>query len=259
MSRSTLTALVVVAIVAVGIGGYLAYDTFLRGDAVPALALPSSSPEAGASTEPSTEASTEPSAAASDATDPSASADAGSGDLAGVWTVAAAEAGYRVREQLANLPAESDAVGRTDAVTGSITLAGDGDAVQLTEGSLEVDTTTIASDEGRRDNRMRSEGLETDAFPTATFVITQPLDVPAAALAGTATDITLVGDLTLHGVTQSVEIPAQAQLVDGQVQVAGSYTFPLSDFDIVAPNVGGFIVSIADEGALEFLVAFAKG
>ena len=259
MSRSTLIALVVVAIVAVGIGGYLAYDTFLRGDSVPALALPSSSPEAGASTTPSTAATAEPSAAASEAADPSASADAGSSDLAGVWTVAAAEAGYRVREQLANLPAESDAVGRTDAVTGSITLAGDGDAVQLTEGSLEVDTTTITSDEGRRDNRMRSEGLETDAFPTATFVITQPLDVPAAALAGTATDVTLVGDLTLHGVTQSVEIPARAQLVDGQVQVAGSYTFPLGEFDIVAPNVGGFIVSIADEGALEFLVAFSQG
>ena len=256
MSRTTTLALIVVAIVAVGVGGYLAYDTFLRGDSVPALALPSSSPEAGASTDPTTEPTTEPSAAATEAADPAASADAGSGELAGTWTVAAAEAGYRVREQLANLPAESDAVGRTDAVSGSITLAGEGDAIQLTEGNLEVDTTTIASDEGRRDNRMKSEGLETDAFPTATFVITQPLDVPAAALAGTATDITLVGDLTLHGVTQTVEIPAQAQLVDGQVQVAGSYTFPLSDFDIVAPNVGGFIVSIADEGALEFLVAF---
>jgi len=256
MSRTTTLALIVVAIVAVGVGGYLAYDTFLRGDSVPALALPSSSPEAGASTDPTTEPTTEPSAAATEATDQAASADAGSGELAGTWTVAAAEAGYRVREQLANLPAESDAVGRTDAVSGSITLAGEGDAIQLTEGNLEVDTTTIASDEGRRDNRMKSEGLETDAFPTATFVITQPLDVPAAALAGTATDITLVGDLTLHGVTQTVEIPAQAQLVDGQVQVAGSYTFPLSDFDIVAPNVGGFIVSIADEGALEFLVAF---
>ena len=255
MSRSTLIALVVVAIVAVGIGGFLAYDTFLRGDAVPALALPSSSPEAGASAQPTTE----PSAAATEATDPSPSADSGSGELAGTWTIAAAEAGYRVREQLANLPAESDAVGRTDAVTGSITLAGADDAIQLTEGSLEVDTTTITSDEGRRDNRMRREGLETDAFPTATFVITQPLDVPAAALAGTPTDVTLVGDLTLHGVTQAVEIPAQAQLVDGQVQVAGSYTFPLSDFDIVAPNVGGFIVSIADEGALEFLVAFSQG
>ena len=71
--------------------------------------------------------------------------------------------------------------------------------------------------------------------------------------------MTLVGDLTLHGVTKSVEIPAEARLVDGQVQVAGSLTFPLSDFDIVAPNVGGFIVSIADEGALEFLVAFTPG
>ena len=134
MSRSTLTALVVVAILAVGIGGYLAYDTFLRGDAVPALGLPSSSPEAGASTEPSSE----PSAAASDTTQPSASADSGSGELAGTWTVAAAEAGYRVREQLASLPAESDAVGRTDAVTGSITLAGAEDAIQLTEGSTVV-------------------------------------------------------------------------------------------------------------------------
>ena len=88
--------------------------------------------------------------------------------------------------------------------------------------------------------------------------MTQPVEVPAAALAGTPSDVTLVGDLTLHGVTKSVEIPAQARLTDGQIQVAGSLTFPLSDFDISAPNVGGFILSIADEGALEFLVSFEK-
>ena len=56
--------------------------------------------------------------------------------------------------------------------------------------------------------------------------------------------------------TKSVEIPAQAQLVNGQIQVAGSSAFPLADYDITAPNVGGFIVSIADQGALEFLVVF---
>ncbi len=167
-------------------------------------------------------------------------------------------AGYRVREQLANLPAESDAVGRTSDVTGSITLAGSGDAVQLTGGTLSVDTTTISSDKPQRDNRLRSEGLQTDQYPTATFTITQPVDIPAAALAGTASDITLVGDLTLHGVTKSVSIPAQAQLVNGQIQVAGSITFPLSDFSITAPNIGGFIVSIADQGTLEFAVNFTK-
>jgi polyisoprenoid-binding protein YceI len=71
--------------------------------------------------------------------------------------------------------------------------------------------------------------------------------------------VTLTGDLTLHGVTKSVQIQAQAQLVNGTIQVAGSITFPLSDYQITAPNVGGFILSIADQGTLEFLVTFAKG
>jgi hypothetical protein len=42
------------------------------------------------------------------------------------------------------------------------------------------------------------------------------------------------------------------------MQVAGSLTFPLADFDITPPNVGGFILSIADEGTLEFLVTFSQ-
>ena len=255
MSRAALAILAVVAVIAVGVGGYLAYDTFLRGDSTPALTLPSTSPDAtaDATTEPST------SADAGASTDPAASPDAGAdGELAGTWTITEAIAGYRVREQLANLPAESDAVGRTSDVTGSITLDGGGDAVQLTGGTIDVDTTTITSDERMRDNRMRNQGLQTDSFPTASFVITQPVDIPAAALAGTASDLTLTGDLTLHGVTKAVEIPAQAQLVDGTIQVVGSLGFPLSDFDIVAPNVGGFIVSIADDGTLEFSATFAK-
>jgi len=45
-------------------------------------------------------------------------------------------------------------------------------------------------------------------------------------------------------------------LADGQIQVQGSITFPLSDFAIQAPNIGGFIISIADEGTLEFVVLF---
>ena len=54
---------------------------------------------------------------------------------------------------------------------------------------------------------------------------------------------------------------AQSSLVtfdETRIQVAGSLTFPLSDFDISPPNVGGFILSIADEGALEFLISFEK-
>jgi polyisoprenoid-binding protein YceI len=241
--------LAIIAVLAIGVGGYLAYDNVLRGDDLAPLALPSASTGSAPTDAPSASATP----AAFTSPDPGAE-----GGLGGTWMVVDGEAGYRVRERLASLSAESDAVGRTPDVTGSITLVAAGDAAQLTDGSLTVDTTTIASDEDRRDNRLRSEGLETDAFPTATFTIAEPVDIPAGALAGTATDVTLVGDLTLHGVTKPVEIPAQAQLVDGQVQVAGSLTISLADFDITPPNVGGFIISIADEGALEFRVSFAR-
>jgi polyisoprenoid-binding protein YceI len=247
VTRSRPIILALVAIAALAVGGYIAYDQVLRGDDIATLALPS----AAASADPTADPAATSSAATSEP--------AGETGVAGEWQVADdSVAGYRVREQLANLPAESDAVGRTSDVTGSITVEEDGDGARLTAGTLTVDTTTITSDEGRRDNRLRTEGLQTDQFPTATFVLTEAIDVPADALAGTASDIALVGDLTLHGVTKSVQIPAQARLADGKIQVAGSLTFPLADFGITAPNVGGFIISIADEGALEFLVAFEK-
>jgi polyisoprenoid-binding protein YceI len=250
-------ALVLIVVAAIAVGGYLVYDQVLRGDDVASLTLPSASPAAADGAGAPTLA---PAASASaPVSGGSSSGPSTHGSVAGEWTVGAGSvAGYRVREQLANLPAESDAVGRTEAVSGSIMVEGDGDSAQLTGGTLTVDTTTIQSDESRRDNRLRNEGLQTDQFPTATFTVTKPAEVPAAALAGTASDVTLVGDLTLHGVTKSVEIPARVQLADARIQVAGSITFPLSDFGISPPNVGGFILSIADRGALEFLVSFEK-
>jgi polyisoprenoid-binding protein YceI len=250
MPQSRLPFVLALLVIALGIGGYVAYDQVLSGDSVTPLTLPTASPTTEASAAPAE------TAAAGSSREPAANVD---GEVAGTWNVTDGSlAGYRVRERLANLDAESDAVGRTSDVTGSITIESDGTKTTLTASTLTVDTTTIASDEDRRDNRLRSEGLQTDSFPTASFTVTQPVEIPATAMSGTATDVTLVGDLTLHGVTKSVSIPAQAQLVDGTISVAGSVTFPLADYNIVAPNVGGFILSIADEGTLEFAVNFAK-
>lgn len=254
MTRPRIAAAAVVMILAIGVGGYVAYDQVLRGDSVAPLALPTSAPTAAgaaASTDPAT--SSDPAAG----TDPSAGV---GGDVAGTWTVTGgSQAGYRVRERLAQLPAESDAVGRTDQVSGSITITGAGPTATLTAATLQVDTTTIASDKPMRDNRLRREGLQTDSYPTASFALTQPVAIPAAAISGTKSEISLIGDLTLHGVTKSVQIPAQTQLVGGTIQVAGAISFPLSDFGMVPPNIGGFIVSIADQGTLEFVVVFARG
>lgn len=251
MTSTRLIAVLVAVLAVGGIGAYIAYDQFLRGDSAPELTLPSAAPSASAGASATASADGGASEAPAGDLDPSSAV--------GDWTVVSGEAGYRVREQLASLPAESDAVGRTPDVSGSVTLAASGESVQLTAATIDVDTTTIVSDENRRDDRMRSQGLETDRFPTAGFVLTSPVDIPAVAFDGEIVDVLLSGDLTLHGVTKMVEIPSKAQVSGATIAVQGSVSFSLSDFDIVAPNVGGFIVSIADTGTLEFVVTLARG
>ena len=126
-NRSILALVAVLAVVA---GGYLAYDNVLRGDSVAPLALPSTDPNAAATSTPSTPVST-----GAAGTEPSTTT--ADGDVAGTWTVTTgSEAGYRVRERLANLDAESDAVGRTSDVTGSITVVETADGAQLTAGEI---------------------------------------------------------------------------------------------------------------------------
>jgi polyisoprenoid-binding protein YceI len=118
--------------------------------------------------------------------------------------------------------------------------------------------TSLASDRSMRDNRLRNDGIQTAQYPTSTFKLTQPVDLPADATTGATVTLTLHGDLTLHGVTKSIEIPTEARLSGGLIQVVGSYDFPFSDFSINAPNIAGF-VAVQDQGTLEFQVNFAKG
>jgi polyisoprenoid-binding protein YceI len=239
---------VLIAVLAVlAIGGYLAYDQFLRGDNVPPLTLPSASPSDAAS---SGSPSATPAGSAGTAT---------AAELAGSWTVAdGTTVGYRVRERLASLSADSDAVGRTNAVTGSATIEASAESVTVTDAAFEADLTTLASNDGRRDRRIQEIGLESAQFPTATFTLTSPVDVPAEALNGQAVDVTLEGDLTIHGVTKRVSIPAQAQLNGGGIQVLGTLTFPFSDFGMTPPSIGGF-VSVQDDASLEFVLVLTKG
>lgn len=269
-SRRRLPIVALLVVLAVAAGAYLAWDTFLRGDDVAPIGFSSPSPEAssptGASSEPSAEASPATSSVASSApaSAPSAGPSSGSGaaadpaGLTGGWTVSQGSVvGYRVREKLGPVTAETDAVGRTEEVTGSATLAAGGAGVVVTEASFEADVTTLASDEGRRDDRIRTMGLESASYPSATFVLTAPVTVPAETLDGATVEVVLAGDLTIHGVTKAVSIPAQARLAEGSIEVVGSLTFPFSDFGMTPPSVGTF-VTVAEDATLEFRLVLAK-
>jgi polyisoprenoid-binding protein YceI len=251
-SRSALTAIVVVVLLVVG-GGAAAWALFLRGDEVAPLALPSVAPRASSGT-----------ATASSSLDPGGSLPPGSAatidatNIPGTWSIGSGSVvGYRVREQLASLAAASDAVGQTKSITGSATIASSGGSLSVTAAEFTVDMTTLTSDRQMRDNRLRNDGIQTNSFPTSTFKLSGPVVIPADALTGGRVDVTLHGDLTLHGVTKTVDIPAKAQLNGTLIQVLGTLNFPFSDYNINAPNIGGF-VSVQDNGTLEFLVNLTK-
>ena len=215
-------------------GVIVAYLAFFRGSSEERLIL---SPSEG--TSPSNENLTADSAA-------------------GRWVAAAgSEAGYRVREKLSRLPAKSDAVGRTTAVTGGMTVVASDSRLVARDLRVEVDVSKLQSDESRRDNRIRTDGLETDRFPTATFVSTGDVVAPADATSGKAFTVDVTGDLTVHGVTRRVTIPVEARLEAASLQVVGSYKFPMAMFEIDPPNVGG-IVTVDPDATLEFKIVMTK-
>jgi polyisoprenoid-binding protein YceI len=235
-NRRTLIAAVLAGGLALGAAGLaVLYFVVFAGSSPQKLALSSPTPSAAGST-----------------------ANPASTPAAGTWTVTSgSQAGYRVREQLASLPAPSDAVGRTTAVTGTVTLAQSASGDSVTATSLTVDVSKLSSDQSRRDQRIHSQGLESDRYPTATFQLTTPIALPATAASGQAINVLAIGALTVHGVTKTVTIPIAARLTGSKIELVGSITFPFSQFGMTPPSIGGF-VSVQDNATMEFQLLLAQ-
>jgi polyisoprenoid-binding protein YceI len=168
-------------------------------------------------------------------------------DLSGAWNVGdGSTAGYRVDEVLNGT--DVTVVGTTDQVTGTVTVEGD----SVTAATIDVDVASIATDSGNRDGYFRDDAMEASTYPTATFVLTQPIDagVPAD---GDVETVEATGDLTMHGVTQSVTVSLQAALSGEGVQISGSVPVTFSDYGVEAPSFG--FVQVEDSGTVDFLVS----
>ncbi len=250
----------VVAILLAGlilVGGYGVWYLFLRPAgpaAVGSTALPV--PSAAAATASATAAS------ATAASTSAASTSAGQGGgIDGTWKVdpaiqgsdgSTSFVGYRVQEELAGFGANT-AVGRTSAVTGSMTIAG----TQVTDATFEADLTGLTSDDQNRDRQLGNQGIQTNQFPTATFKLTSPIDLGSVPADGQEVSVTAKGQLTLHGVTKDVEIPLKAKLSGDVIVVGGSLPIAFADYNIEKPN-SFKVLSIDDTGTMELQLFFTK-
>ena len=160
--------------------------------------------------------------------------------------------GYRVQEELAGIGAKT-AVGRTPDVSGSITI----DGTSIPKAEFTADLSTLQSDESQRDGAIAHQAIETDRFPSATFKLTEPIELDKIPAADTKTSVDATGTLTLHGVTKDVTIPLEAERTGDAIAVTGQLDIPFADYGIQKPT-SFKVLSIDDHGILEVQLFFTK-
>jgi polyisoprenoid-binding protein YceI len=169
----------------------------------------------------------------------------------GTWTITSgSQAGYRVKEVLFGQDAE--AVGRTPDVTGTLTITG----TTVTSTDVVVDMTTVASSESRRDGQFQGRIMDTATYPTATFSLTEPVELGAVPADGEVVTHRVTGDLTLRGVTRSVTFDLSARRNGATIEANATIAVSFDDFEI--PDASGGPASVGRDGELELLLIFTR-
>lgn len=208
-------------------------------EAKPAESMPTEAPAAVPTVAPAAEAPTAELAATE------APAPAAGGARTFALVPGESKAGYEVDEEflagaadmLGIQPGRGKTVGSTDQVSGQLTLDFSG-APQITSGEFQVDISTLQSDQNRRDNRIRTEWLQSATFPVATFKATGLQNAPASYTEGEEVTFQLAGDLTIREITQPVVFDVKATLQGDTITGTATTAFLMSQFGVDPPSMG---------------------
>lgn len=155
------------------------------------------------------------------------------------YAVVASEskATYTVKEKFANRELPNDAVGSTSAFQGELVL--ENGAVRASK--VTVDLRTLKSDQDRRDNRLKTDGLESNKYPFAEFTLTGMEGIQALPADGKEASFKLKGTMKIHGTEKPMVFDAKGQLQGDMVKLITSVKFNMKDFAIVPPSIAGML------------------
>lgn len=252
------SSLVVILLAAAGVGWWLGLfsepEAEVSLDAAVAGAVGDEEPGTDAASA-DTESAADSEAASTDETD----------ELSGTWAIVPSQAtfvGYRIQEVLSGV-GDFTAVGRSPAVTGELVIETMGDGAVIQSVSVIADLTQLESDNGRRDSEMGRQGLETDTFPEGSFELTEPIDLGSIPAQGETIGAVAVGDFTLHGVTNRIEMPIEGQIVTDATSgadslvIIGSSEIAMGDYDIEPPKAP-VVASVEEIGVMELSLVFER-
>jgi polyisoprenoid-binding protein YceI len=141
------------------------------------------------------------------------------------------EARYEVNETFFQDNRLNTAIGRTKGVAGDI-LVDFNDPAKSQIGDIVINVSQLTSDEGRRDNFIRNNGLESSRYPEATFKTTAISGLPAQVKTGDVLNFTISGDLTVKQTTRPVTWQVQLTVGDKQLSGTAETAIKMSDFGV---------------------------
>lgn len=168
--------------------------------------------------------------------------------VGGTWIVgAASKASARVREQLVNVPAPSDAVLVATGAKGSFGLRPDGSF--SADSKISFDLSTLASDQRLRDDFVKRTTLAVQQFPTAELVPVKATGLTLPLPASGDFTFKLAATLTIHGTTKAVTFDVVAKRSSGDLTATATLnpTIKFGDFGMTAPAVPLRVVGVVDE------------
>lgn len=171
--------------------------------------------------------------------------DPSTGSGASVYVLAAgSSASYAVREQLAGHDAPNDAVGKTESISGQITINPDG-SIDSANSKFVVQAGTLKTDNGMRDGYVTSRLLQTSQYPEIVFVPKEAIGLPTSLPTSGDISFQLTGDLTIRDVTKSVTWDVTGSIANGTAQGTAVVNFTFSEFNLQQPQVRS-VLSIVD-------------
>lgn len=160
------------------------------------------------------------------------------------------EVRYRVREQLVNVSLPNDAIGRASTITGGIALDSVGGVI-ASGSQFVIDVSTLKSDRDRRDGYVRGRLLETQQYPTVTFVPTAVRGIHLPLPTSGDQSFTIPGNLTVKGVTHPVTFEGKGTFTSGEFSGTAATAFTFADFNLTKPRVP-VLLSVEDTIKLEY-------
>ena len=174
-------------------------------------------------------------------------------ELSSDWKlIAESQVGYRIKERIALKTFET--VGRSSEVTGSLKILDS----QITQTTFKVDMKTFQSDSGGRDAQFNGRIMDTEKYPTANFVLTEPITLVEKPLNGLTIKNAATGNLTIRGTTKEVTIPLSSTLQNSVITVIGQIQIQFDEWKIPNPSVPLVFIYTEPNCILEFSLKFEK-